>query len=307
MAKHTFAIIGASGKIGHVLTEELLKKGHKVHAIGRDKNKLQKCKEKGAEIFISSFDNASELAKAFKGAQAVFSFIPPAITENDYGAYQDKVGEAIKKALIEEKIQHVLNLSSVGAQLSEGVGLIKGLHRHEKRLNAIPGLNVLHFRPGYFMENMERSIPMIKAAGFNGMALRPDLRIPMIATHDIGIKCAEFLDALNFKGQSVFEFIGPHAFTPVEATAILGKAIGKPDLKYKQLSVDELEKGMAGLGLKPATIKLMLDMYKAFNEEKVPLTQQMTPEHKGKTTIEEYAKTFAQLYHNTKQLASAKH
>ena len=33
MSKFTFAIMGATGHIGHALTEELLKKGHKVRAL----------------------------------------------------------------------------------------------------------------------------------------------------------------------------------------------------------------------------------------------------------------------------------
>src|SRR5690242_2487192 len=99
MVKHTFAIMGATGNIGHVLTEELLKKGHKVHAIGRDKNKLQKLKEKGADTFSISFEDGNALATAFEGCDAVFSLIPPSATADDLGAYQDRVGEAIKQAL----------------------------------------------------------------------------------------------------------------------------------------------------------------------------------------------------------------
>ena len=282
--------MGATGHVGKVLVETLLKKGNRVHSIGRDKNKLQNLKEKGAEIFpIAAFDDSSALTKAFAECDAVFSFIPPNYQETNYEVYQDKVGEAIKQALIKTKVPFVLNLSSIGAHLQQGTGPIKGLARHEKRLNTIPNLNVMHLRPGYFMENLYWSIPLLKKYGIMGTAVRPDLPIPMIATRDIALKAAEFLQALNFKGQTVFELIGPKEITMEEAVAAIGKAIDKPDLKYRQFSYPEVQKGMleAGFQLNPA--QLLLEMYQTINEEKFNLTQDMTSEHRGKTTIEEFA------------------
>lgn len=290
MSNKTYAIMGATGHIGKVLTETLLKKGNKVHCIGRDKNKLQHLKEKGAEVFpIAAFDDASALTKAFAGCDAVFSFIPPDYQDTDYGAYQDRVGEAIKQALIKTKVGYVVNLSSIGADLQAGTGPIKGLQRHEKRLNTIQNLNVLHLRPGYFMENLYWSIPLIKNHGIIGSALRPDLSIPMIATRDIGLKAAEFFHALNFKGQTVFELIGPKEITMEEAASAIGHAIGKPNLKYKQFAYPDVEKAMLEAGMKLNSAKLLLEMYQSINGEKISTTQKMTGEHLGKTTIEEFA------------------
>lgn len=307
MAKNTYAIMGATGHIGLVLTEELLKKGHKVRAIGRDKNKLQMLKEKGAEILASSMDDASALTEAFKGCDAIFSFLPPGYTVDDPVALQDKVGEAIKQALLKSKVQYILNLSSIGANLSEGTGPIKGLHRHEKRLNTLPNVNILHLRPGYFMENFLWDIPSIKNAGVLGSALNLDLPLAMVATRDIGLKAADLLSSLNFTGQTVLEFIGPREVTMKAATEVLGKAIGKPDLKYMQLPPAEAEKKMLAAGMKPNLVKLLLEMYKAFNEGKIELTQQTTPDHRGKTTLEDFSKIFAQAYQTASQLATAHH
>lgn len=304
MANKTYAIVGATGHIGKILAETLLKKGFRVHAIARDKNKLQPLKEKGAEIFpITSFVDSTALAKAFANCDAVFSFIPPIYQERDCEAYQDKVGQAIAEALTQTKIPFVLNLSSIGANLQAGTGPIKGLERHEKRLNAIPSLNVLHLRPGYFMENLNWTIPLIKSSGVISFPLRGDLPIRMIATRDVALKSAELLQALNFKGQTVFDFVGPKEITLEEAARVIGKAIGKPDLKYQQCSNQEAEKGMLEAGVSFSAGKLLLEMYKAFNEEKIKTTQEITSEHTGKTTLEEFASTsFA-----PELLASARH
>lgn len=304
MANKIFAIMGATGHIGHVVVEELLKQGHQVRAIGRDKNKLKKLKELGAIVFSESFDDAQGLAEAFKGVDAILSFIPPAYSE-DYETYSNRVSESIQQAIVKDKIKYVVNLSSIGANVSEGVGPIAFLHKHEKRLNAIPGINVVHFRPGYFMENLFRAIPDIKSSGKNASPLKADIPIPMVATHDIATAMVKFLNDLSFKGSSVFEFLGPQAMTPVEITAILGKAIGKPELKYEQLPIAEAEKKMLAAGMKPKTAKVMLEMYKAVNEGKILPTQQLTPEHFGKTKIEEFAKEFAKVYKSNAELAAA--
>lgn len=301
--KKTYAILGATGHIGKTLAEALLKNGNQVRAIGRDKEKLKALAEKGAETFSIPFDDAAELTKVFSKSDAVFSLIPPGYAIDDYAAFQDKVGEAIKQALIKSNIHYVLNLSSLGADESEGTGPIKGLYRHEKRLNSIPNINVLHLRPGFFMENLLMSIPQIKSSEKIVFPLRSDLPIPMIATKDIGMKAAEMLQALNFSGKSVFDMTGPRDLTMEEAASSLGKAIGHPQLKYKQISYQEAEKEMLSMGMKPKMVKLMLEMHKAFNDEKI-MQERLTSEHRGKTTIDEFAKTtFAKALERKKAMA----
>ncbi len=301
--KSTIAIVGATGHIGHILTEELLKKGHKVRALGRDSEKLQELKAKGAETINCDFTEEPVYVKAFKGCDAVFSFIPPGYTADDMEVFRVKAGDALVQALVKTKVSHVINLSSIGANLQSGTGPIKELHHQEERLNLVPNLNVLHFRPAYFMENLLWSLPTIKSSGTISSAIKGDLKIPMVATHDIALKLAELFETLKFKGSSVFEYVGPHDVTLTEAAKILGKAIGKPDLHYVSLSYEEAEKEMIASGMKHQVAKLMVEMDRAFNEGHIRPTQQLTAEHKGKTTLEEFAKTFARMYQVAKRAA----
>ena len=190
--------MGATGHIGHYLTEELLKKGHTVRALGRDPHKLEVLKSKGAEVHSGDSTDSAYLLKAFKGCDAIFSFLPPDYDATDMEVHRDEIGKAIALAIFKAKTTHVINLSSVGADLPSGTGPIKALHRQEERLNAIENLNVLHFRANFFMENLLWSLPTIKSSGFIATHLKKDLPIPMVATHDIGVKIAELLDALKF-------------------------------------------------------------------------------------------------------------
>jgi uncharacterized protein YbjT (DUF2867 family) len=303
MTKSTFAIMGATGHIGHYLTQELLKKGHKVRALGRDEHKLQELKAKGAEMISGDFTDINLLTKAFQGCRAVFTFIPPGYDASDMEVARDQLAEATIQAIAKAKITHVLNLSSMGAYLPSGTGPIKELHRQEERLNLIPNLNVLHLRPSFFMENLFWTLPSIKHSGNIAMSLKEDLPIPMIATRDIAFKAAQFLDALKFTKSAVFEFIGPQEMTMKEAAKVIGKAIGKPDVKYVQLSYEQDEKRMIDSGMKHQVAHLMVEMWRAFNEGKIASTQQLTPEHKGKTTLDEFSKEIAQAYRLPKKAA----
>lgn len=294
MAKHVIAIVGATGHIGTVLAEELLKKGHEVRALGRDKTRLAALAAKGATAKSVALEDAASLADAFKGADAAFVMIPPSYSEENFSAWQDRTGEAIAKAVSQAKVAHVVDLSSVGAQHPAGTGPIAGLHRQEKRLETIAGLNVLHVRASYFMENHFWSIPTIKGAGVNGSPLRSDLSFSQVATADIGRKAAERLDRLDWKGRAVVEFGGPRELTMKEATAILGRAIGKPDLAYVQFPYEDAEKAIAGSGIRPLMAKLMVEMYRGFNEG---LCRPETPiRDRGAITLEDFARGFAQAY-----------
>lgn len=296
MSKKTYTIMGATGHIGHVLTEKLLEKGHAVRALGRDAKKLSDLKAKGAETLSPAFDDADALAGAFKGTDGIFVMIPPNYAADDFSAYQDKAGEAIVKAIQDSGVKYVVDLSSIGAELPDGTGPIAGLYRQEQRLNKLSAVNVIHLRPSSFMENQFFSIPVIQGMGVNGSATPGNFPLPTVATRDIGAKAAEFLDQLNFKGHEAFDFTGPKEYSLTEVTAALGKAIGKPDLKYVQFSLEDAHKGILGSGMKPKMADLMIEMYKAGGEGKLHPTQELTAGHRGKTTIEEFSEIFAAAY-----------
>ena len=297
MEKKLYTVMGATGNIGHVITQDLIMNGHQVRAIGRNPKKLAQLKSLGAETFsLENFDDADRLKDAFHKADAVFCLIPPSIFAEDEGAYQDNVGEAIKTALKKSKTPYIVNLSSFGAQIPEGTGPVAGLHRQEERLNSLSGVNILHLRPGYFMENLLTGIPSIKNTGAFFYCLRGNIPLEMVATIDIGKKAAEFLHRLNFNKQSIFEFIGPREVSFNEAIPILGKAIGKPDLKYVEVTYDETDKALLSIGMQPKTVALFREMNTALNEKRIKLTQKMTPDHRGKTTIGDFANEFARAY-----------
>ena len=294
-----YTIVGATGKIGSKVSMTLLRMGENVRMIGRGEERLKPFVSQGATPFVGDASDTEFLIRAFTGAEAVFVMIPPHYGASDFGAFQDTIGQSIVTALRQASVRYVVNLSSVGGELPEGTGPITGLHRQEERLNRVPGLNVLHIRAAYFMENLLMNIPLIRSSGIMGSAMRGDLRIPMIATTDIAEEVADRLLNRDFSGTSVQYLLGQRDVSLDEAAAIIGRSIGRPDLKYVQFPYAEAEGSMVKAGLSPDVARSYIEMSRAFNEGKID-TPAKTIENTTGTTIEEFAKVFASLYGESK-------
>lgn len=290
------AVTGATGQIGKVLVASLLKKGLGVRAIGRDPQKLAALKSLGATPVSAESTDAASLTTAFRGADAVFSLVPPSYGAEDFGVYQDEAGRAIAEAIRASDVKKVVNLSSVGAHLDSGTGPIKGLHRHEKRLNELTGVDVLHLRPSYFMQNFLWSLPLIKEHGIISGAIRPDIAMEMISTDDIGERAAEILHRLDFTGKQVLEIAGPRPVTMTEATEILSREVGRP-LKYIPISYEEETQALTGAGMRPSIVSLLVEMHRGFNEARIVSTQELTSTHRERTGLDRFATELARLTH----------
>ena len=305
MSKKTFAITGATGNIGSVLAEALLSRGHQVRAVGRSKERLQSLIEKGADGYAGSLDDAEFLTRTFTGIDGAFTMIPPSATAENFRSYQNQIGEALATAIKQSKVTQVVNLSSIGGHLAEGTGPIKGLHDNEERFNTLEGVNVIHLRPAFFMENLFFGIEVIKNMGVNGSGVDPQVALPMIATRDIAAVAADLLERGAFSGKIVRELLGPGDLTMPDATTAIGRAIGKDDLKYVQFPYENVSGALLGLGMSANVVDEMIELYRGMNTRIVRGTEERSAENTTPTTIDEFARTvFAPTYNGATQAKS---
>jgi uncharacterized protein YbjT (DUF2867 family) len=292
----TYAITGATGNTGNVIVTRLLEEGNRVRVIGRSSGKLASLVDKGAEARVGSLEDEEFLTEAFRGADAVYAMIPPNFQAENVRVYQNKIGEVIAKAAKSSGVKHVVHLSSLGAHLPDKTGPITGLYDQEQRLNRLEGVHVLHLRPTFFMENLLSGIDVIKNMGVNGSPLNGDLKIPMIATNDIGEYAAERLSRLDFTGHTTRELLGERDLTMKEATKVLGQAIGKEDLSYVQFPYEDAEKALLGMGISADVARSFIEMDKGLNEGLIRREEARVSENTTKTTIEDFSKVFAAAY-----------
>lgn len=288
---HLVAVTGATGNIGHALSEQLLRQDHRVRAIGRHADRLAPLVALGAEACVGDLDDSAFVAEAFEGVDAVFAMIPPNYTSPDIRVFQRLVGRCIADGLKKADLPPTLALSSIGGGLPSGTGVVAGLHEFEESLKALSGLPLVILRPGYFMENHLGSIHTIQSQGINASALRGDISIPMIATEDIARVAAEILaDPKNIQGQSIRELLGPRDYSYREATNILGTAIGLPNLAYQTIGYEAFRKQMSSMGVTSRTADSFIEMYEAFNTGWIPRTLNRTRANTTPTTLEEWGR-----------------
>ena len=289
-------VMGASGNTGGRISASLLADGEKVRALGRSAHRLAGLQSKGAEILTGDATDAAMLTQGFRGADAVYTLLPPDPQSPDLRKKWDQEGEAIVKAVRASGVRFVVFLSSIGADLPEGTGPIAGLHAQEERLRQLRDVNVLILRPASFFENFYAVLGLIKHQGINGGAVKPDLEIPMIATRDIADVAARALKARDRTGVVVRELLGPRDLTHAEATRIIGAHIGKADLQYVQFPYADFAASLVQMGISQNVAGLYAEMSRAFNEGRIKSREGRRPENTTPTEFEDFAEVLARAY-----------
>lgn len=290
-------ITGATGRTGRAATEALRAKGEKVRVVGRDAKKLASLVELGAESFAGNVEDVASMTEAFSGASAVYLVLPEDISQQDLRAHQERVSDSYAAAIRNARVRFVVNLSSIGAQHAKNTGPIVGLHNQEQKLDRIAGLNVLHLRAAYFMENLFMSISPLRSMGTLPGGLRAEVPMPWIATRDIGAYAAARLAARDFSGSSIQELHGQRDISMKEAASIVGNAIGIPNLEYLQLSPMMLEGALLSMGLPKKTAGLIVEMWDGANAGLIVPQEERSPRNTTSTTLESFVATvFAPAY-----------
>jgi uncharacterized protein YbjT (DUF2867 family) len=289
----TYVILGATGNTGSIIADTLLLRSKKVRVVGRDLERLQRFVHKGAEAFTADMSDAATLTKAFRGARAAYLMLPPITSRED----QEREGDAIAKAVKESGLRHAVNLSSYGAHVPEGTGPVTGLHSSEQKLNAIGVLNVLHLRAAYFMENNLAAIGMIQGMGIFGHAMLPDLKLPMITTRDVGDYAARRLLDLDFSGKQTRELLGERDLSMTEVTAVIGRGIGNPELRYEQFSYDQVQQALTQSGFSPKKAAVYIEMFRAINAGVLAAQESRSLQNSTPTSFEKFVQdVFAPAY-----------
>ena len=298
VSNEMYVILGATGNTGSIIANFLLSAGKKVRVVGRDSGRLQRFVDKGAEAFTATLSDAAALTKAFSGGRAAYLMLPPAKSRED----QERDSDGIAKAVMESGLLYAVHLSSYGAQVAKGAGPVSGLHSSEQKLSAIDGLNVLHLRAAYFMENNLAAIGMIHGMGIFGNALLPDLKLPMAATRDVGDYAAQRLLHLDFSGKQTRELLGERDLSMTEATAVIARGIGKPDLRYQQFPYEQVQQALTQLGVPPKGAAMYIEMYKSINAGVLVPLEPRSPENTTPTSFERFVQdVFAPAYHGKAQ------
>ena len=156
-----------------------------------------------------------------------------------------------------------MNLSSLGANWADGLGPISGLHDVERALNDAAD-DVVHLRPGFFMENFLTQLDSIRRDGKLHWLYPGHARMPMIATRDIAEAAAARLTDHAWKGHGVLGLLGPTDLTLDEAVKTLAVIVGRP-MKNVQFTPDEFRRVSQGWGMSHDFAESYIEMFETLN------------------------------------------
>jgi hypothetical protein len=104
---------------------------------------------------------------------------------------------------------------------------------------------------------------------------------------------------LDFAGHSVCYVASDERGTN-EVASVIGNAIDKPELKWVKFSDEQAFEGMIKGGMPEKMAKEFTEGFKAFHEGKITEDYWNHRPVLGKVKLEEFAKTFASVYHASK-------
>lgn len=292
-------ITGSLGHISRPLVQQLVAEGHNVTVISSNVDRKPEIESLGANAAIGSIEDVDFLTKTFTGADAVYTMIPP----NNYmdpdfelWDYYRRIGRNYKQAVEASGVKRVVNLSTIGAHMSSGNGILSGAHDVAKMLDTLPeNVSLTHMRPTSFYYNLYSYMDMVK--NMNAVYTNyGTAKIPFVSPKDIASAVAEELTT-PFEGRKI-RYVCSEELTGPETAAILGEAIGKPGLKWVVVSDEDTLKGLLSIGMNPDVAKGLTEMYAALETGALAEDYFKNRPELGSTKMKDFAREFAAAYHN---------
>lgn len=291
-----YIVTGSIGHISKPIVQQLVKAGKEVTVITSSEDRVKEIEKLGANALVGNVQDVAFVKGAFKGADVIYTMIPPIWQTNNWRASQNEIAKNYADAIHANGIKHVVNLSSIGAHAGKEIGPVDGLYDFEQMLNGIPGLNVKHLRPSYFFYNFTSQIGLIKQAGFMGANYGDGEKIFLVHTNDIASAATEELLTTKFNGNSVRYIFGDER-SGKEVAEVLGKAIGK-DLKWVLFTDEQQKAGLLQAGLSETHSHLYTQMGKALREGIMQEDARKNKPSLSPTKLEDFAREFAAVFNN---------
>ena len=220
------AVVGATGRIGAKLTENLLAKGHSVKALSRGGPALDALVAKGAEPSLGSFDTGEgDLSSFFGDADAAFLMVKTLWAAEDFHGHYPAVALRFFDALRDSPVKLAVSLTAMGSELSGNTGHFQGFHVLDEILNRLRDIKLVHLQAGWFMEDLGRWSDAITQYARIGFTLAPNVNAPWVAIRDVADFAAKEFDTPTDQYRSVKQ-LGID-YTMIEIAATISRALGR--------------------------------------------------------------------------------
>ena len=244
------AITGASGQLGRMVIENLLKeiKPSRLIAIVRNPEKVADLKALGIEVRKADYSHADTLPAALQGVEKLLL-----ISSSEIGQRRAQHANVIEAA----KGAGVSLIAYTSVLHADTTPLPLALeHRETEAILAASAIPYIFLRNGWYTENYTAGIPVALEHGAL-LGCTGEGKISSAARADYAAAAAKVLLSDNRQNQ-VYELAGDSAYTLSELAQEISNQSGK-NVVYKNLSQNEYKEVLLGAGLPEPLARLLAE------------------------------------------------
>jgi NAD(P)H dehydrogenase (quinone) len=279
-----FAVLGATGQTGKIVVEALHARGMPLRAVSRDPARSPLASKSGIGTFAADVMDRDSLAAAFKGVTAAFVMLPPFVTAEDSIAQARVASGSIVSAIQASDIKRVVALSSGGAHLANGSGIIRTLYELEHRLAEVDA-EVTLIRAADFMENWAAALPAAVAEDVLPTCRYPlDVGMQTVSTRDVGLLAADCLIDPRPAG-TIYNLVGPMEYSPNDFGLAASKLLGR-NVTTVHLPLEAMRVGLREAGIGADYVQGLIEIYTGLNSGLIGFEAGIGQMYRGSTTVE---------------------
>jgi uncharacterized protein YbjT (DUF2867 family) len=245
-------ITGATGDIGSLVVEHLIKRGDPPRLFVRDAEKAKARYGGRVDVVVGDLADAATLVPALAGIDAVFL-----VNSGPNLAARDEAAARVAQAT---GVKHLVKLSSIDALQNVGTGVWHARGEWAIRASGIP---FTFGQPSGFMVNALFWARTIKAERLVRSCTGGG-KIPFIHSDDIADVATTALTTYEYNGQSL-PITGPEALSYAEMAAKIGAVSGK-QLRFEPISDEQVSNQMTESGDPTEIVAAHLSIYRAIRD-----------------------------------------
>jgi uncharacterized protein YbjT (DUF2867 family) len=277
-----YIILGATGRVGSAVAQNLLDQGQPVTIITHNPKKSSEWEQKGAHVAIADVHDTDGLRRVFRQGKRLFLLNPPAAPDTDSAQEERKSIASILAALVDADLEKIVAQSTYGAQPGNRIGDLGVLYEMEQGLARL-SIPFSIVRAAYYMSNWDMAFQTAQQEGKVYTFYPPNFKIPMAAPQDLGRIAAQLLmEPLSQTGLHYAE--GPEPYSSTDVAAAFAVALDKP-VEAIEIPRKQWIPALKEAGFSQAAAESMAEMTAITLEQRYDLPDSPI---RGTTTLREY-------------------
>ncbi|HET6398917.1 MAG TPA: SDR family oxidoreductase [Candidatus Thermoplasmatota archaeon] len=247
----TLAVTGATGHLGRLLVQDLLRRGvpaGRIVALARDPAKGGDLSAKGVQVRRADYEDGASLRDALRGVDRLLL-----VSATDVGQ-RARQHRNVLEAAQAAGVRHLAYTSILHADRAQTI--LAGEHRETEQAIRASGVPFTFLRNGWYLENYTGNLgPALQYGVLMGCADGGKVSAAMRA--EFAEAAANVLSSPGHEGR-VYELGGDEPFTMAELAAWVAEASGKP-VQYQDMPEDAYRQALAGFGLPEPLARALAD------------------------------------------------